>query len=127
MTTPTISDYLKYSNLQLAAEAFIVDPDTGTFRASGDDLAKVLVAGNKHASKFTASEAAKFAEHWQVLDQRANTNTGFSGTLFQCIKDDPTTRAKAGELTISFRSTEFIDDAARDNLATNTDEIKKNK
>src|SRR5690606_2922707 len=46
-----------------------------------------------------------------------------SGTVFRCIKDDPLTGAKADELVMSFRSTEFIDDAARDNMATNTLEI----
>lgn len=30
MTTPTISDYLKYANLQIAAEAFLVQ-DNGEF------------------------------------------------------------------------------------------------
>ena len=108
----------------MAAEAFIRDEKTDVLASTGQLLINALVTGNNHASKFTASEAAKFADHWQVLDQRANTNTGFSGTLFQCIKDDPTTGAKAGELTVSFRSTEFVDDAVRDNLATNTDEIK---
>jgi hypothetical protein len=52
-----------------------------------------------------------------VLDQRANTPTGFSGTLFKSNK--------TGELVMSFRSTEFIDDAARDNQATNALEIKE--
>ncbi len=28
MTPPTIADYLKYADLQMAAEAFIRDPDT---------------------------------------------------------------------------------------------------
>jgi len=43
---------------------------------------------------------------------------------FECIKGDPVTCAKAGELVLSFRSTEFIDDAAPDNPATNVLEIK---
>jgi hypothetical protein len=29
MATPTITDYLKFANLQMAAEAFIRDPKTG--------------------------------------------------------------------------------------------------
>lgn len=116
---PTIADYLKYANLQMAAEAFIRDPNTGVLRASGQQLIDVLVAGNGHASRFTQTQAEAFADAntgWTVLDQRANTSTGFSGTLFK--------NNQTGELVISFRSTEFIDDAARDNLATNTDEIK---
>lgn len=118
MTTPTIAEYLKYANLQMAAEAFIRDPETLVLASSGQELINKLVAGNGHASRFTASEAAKLsdpAKGWTILDQRANTNTGFSGTLFQ----NTITR----ELVVSFRSTEFIDDAARDNEATNKLEI----
>lgn len=111
---PTISEYLKYANLQMAAEAFLVDalgsPLAGTRYVEG------LTNGNKHSSKFTEGEATKFAAEWRVVDQRANTGTVFSGTLFQ--------NNKTGELVVSFRSTEFIDDAIRDNLATNTYEIK---
>jgi hypothetical protein len=121
MTTPTISDYLKYANLQMAAEAFLVDKKEEPLP---DNLLKAaLIEGNNHASRFTPTQAADFATHWKVLAQQPNTSTGFSGTLFECIKDDPVTGAKAGELVISFRSTEFIDDAARDNEATNK-EIK---
>lgn len=118
MTTPTLTDYLKYANLQMAAEAFIRDPLTNVLSGSGDDLAQALKAGNNHASVFTATQAQDFTDPtkgWTVLDQRANTSSGFSGTLF---KNNTT-----GELVISFRSTEFIDDAVRDSLATNTLEI----
>ena len=98
----------------MAAEAFLVKPD-GSVRT---DLSDALKEGNKHASRFTETEATAFldpATGWTVLDQCANTKTGFSGTLFK--------NNKTGELVISFRSTEFIDDAARDNQATNTIEI----
>jgi hypothetical protein len=30
MTTPTTSDLLKYADLQMAAEAFLVDPSSGS-------------------------------------------------------------------------------------------------
>ena len=113
---PTIADYLKYANLQMAAEAFLAWPDG----ALKDDIKQALIDGNNHASKFTATQADDFLTHWKVVAQCPNTTTGFSGTLFQCIQDDPATGAKAGELTISFRSTEFIDDAIRDSAATNT-------
>ena len=69
MTTPTTADYLKYANLQMAAEAFLVNPD-GSIK---DDISTALKAGNLHASKFTESEAIKFESEWKVLDQRANT------------------------------------------------------
>jgi hypothetical protein len=52
-----------------------------------------------------------------ILDQRANTRIGFSGTLFR--------NRDTNETVLSFRSTEFIDDAARDNKATNVLEIKE--
>ena len=124
MTSRTIADYLKYANLQTAAEAFIRDPDTGFLHAAGQDLANALVEGNKHTSKFTKTQADAFAVHWEVIDQRANTSTGFSGTLFKCKLTDPSQGLVEGQLGISFRSNEFIDDAVRDNLATNTYELK---
>jgi hypothetical protein len=120
MTTPTIADLLKYADLQMAAKAFLVDPNTGALVAN---LNKALTDGNDHASRFTATGANNFVQHWKVLAQQPNTATGFGGTLFECIADDPTTGAQAGEKVMSFRSTEFIDDAARDNMATNTLEI----
>ena len=46
-----------------------------------------------------------------------------SGSLFRAKKDIPGTDIKRGDLTISFRSTEFVDDATRDSQATNTFEI----
>ena len=120
MTTLTIADLLKYADLQMAAEALLVEPVTGAPR----DQNKALVNGNGRSSKFTQTQADKFLEHWVVVVQKPNTSTGFSGTLFRCVKDDPSTGAKAGELVKSFRSTEFIDDAARDNQATNSMEIR---
>ncbi|MGW8274706.1 alpha/beta hydrolase family protein [Xanthomonas axonopodis] len=125
MSQPTIAEYLSYANLQMAAEAFIRDEkNPGVFANQGQALVDALTRGNDHASRFVASQAKKFADEWQVIDQRANTKTGFSGTLFRRVRDDPATGAKAGETVLSFRSTEFIDDAARDNKATNELEIK---
>lgn len=109
MTTPTTTDYLKYANLQMAAEAFLAT-DSGEPKI-GTDFIKALTDGNLHASKFTETQAKDFADHWIAVDQRINSGTGFSGTLFKCIQDDPITGAKAGELVLSFRSTEFIDEA----------------
>jgi len=123
MPTPTISEYLKYAQLQMAAEAVIRNPLTNYLNASGDDLIRVLEAGNNRYTAFTKSEAKKFAEHWVVVDQCPNTPTGFSGTLFRCIKADPLSGANVGDRVISFRSTEFIDDAIRDSAATNKLEI----
>ncbi|AMM23268.1 calcium-binding protein [Variovorax sp. PAMC 28711] len=51
-----------------------------------------------------------------MVEHKSNTSTGFSGTLFR--------NSQTGEMVISFRSTEFADDAVRDNQATNVMEIK---
>jgi hypothetical protein len=115
MTTPTTAELLKYADLQMAAEAFLVNSQ-GT-PLTGDLYLQALIDGNNHASKFTVTQAKDFADHWIVLDQKANTPTGFSGTLFK--------NRETGELVISLRSTEFVDDAARDNQATNSMEIKE--
>ena len=112
MTTLTVSDYLKYANLQMAAEAFLVNND-GSLKTN---LIQALKDGNKHASVFTATQATDFTSQWEVVNQIPNTPSGFSGTLFR-------NRANPNELVISFRSTEFIDDAIRDSMATNTLEI----
>ena len=76
-----------------------------------------LMLGNGRASRFTQAQAEAFlADGWKIVEHRSNTETGFSGTLF---KNEST-----GELVMSFRSTEFLDDSARDNQATNSMEIK---
>ena len=81
-----------------------------------------LQEGNTHLSRFTQSEADKFASDYEVLaqcrnDPRLASGAGFSGTLFR--------NRSTGELTLSFRSTEFVDDAVRDTLATGKLEIKE--
>lgn len=121
MTTPTIADYLKYANLQMAAEAFLFDEATLHVKV---DIPKALKEGNLHASVFTQAQADAFAAQWEVLDQQANTSTGFSGTLFKAIKDNLALGIHKDELVLSFRSTEFVDDAIRDSAATNSLEIK---
>ncbi|MBN8476933.1 hypothetical protein [Sulfuritalea sp.] len=113
MAIPNTAEFLKFANLQMAAEAFLVTPIGVPL--TGQDYINALKTGNDHASKFTESEATKFASEWQVVDQRPNTTTGFSGTLFK--------NNETGELVISFRSTEFVDDAIRDSAATNTLEV----
>ncbi|WP_310449473.1 hypothetical protein [Sulfuritalea sp.] len=125
MTTLTIADYLKFANLQMAAEAFIRDEKTNALASSGTDLITALIAGNNRSLKFTQPQADAFASQWEVLDQKANTTTGFSGTLFKAIKDDPANGIRKDDLVLSFRSTEFTDDHARDNKATNELEISE--
>ena len=111
---------LKFANVQMAAEALLDRPG---------DFTGQLMYGNNRSSKFTDVQAAEFAQLWEVVEHKSNTSTGFSGTLFKAKSGAPQAlRDKygitAGELSLSFRSTEFADDAARDNQATNALEIR---
>ena len=101
---------LQYSYLQLAADASGLQVDM-----KGDDLVRPLTLGNGRITAFTAAEAKTFAAAgWTVLAHKANTGTGFSGTLFS---------DKEGNRGLAFRSTEFADDAARDNRQTNSTDL----
>ena len=111
MSKSKLSTWLEYANLQMAAEAFLIDRDTGVPRFSGDALTLALIEGNGHNTKFTSTQAAQFAAEYTVVAHQQNTGTGFSGTLF---KDTQT-----GEYTLSFRSTEFVDDVIADSVGTN--------
>ena len=111
MNNPTINDLLTFANLQMAAETFLANK-AGQLETNPK---QVLIEGNFHASRFTPTQADAFLKEWEVVAQKPTTSTGFSGTLFKNRKTD--------ELVISLRSTEFIDDAARDNEATNSLEI----
>jgi hypothetical protein len=118
MTVNSVSTYLKFANLQMAAEAIFPDA------FSGGIATNILTTGNNRSSKFTDVLAEQFVKDWEVVEHKADTTTGFSGTLFKCLTDDPARGLVKGELVMSFRSTEFADDAARDNEATNALEIK---
>jgi hypothetical protein len=119
--TDQFSQYLRFANIQMAAESlFGIQPGLGPgATASIDSMTNIsLLDGNRRSSIFTKSQAEAFlADGWQALEHISNTTTGFSGTLFRNVN--------SGELVMSFRSTEFADDAARDNQATNTLEIKE--
>lgn len=130
MTTLTVADYLKYANLQMAAEALYdfdantnlnLIPGAALLPSNGQTTIPItdawLTTGNRHASTFTPTQVALsgLTTDWVVVEHKSNTTTGFSGTLFK-NKDD-------GKLVLSFRSTEFIDDTTRDSEATNSLEI----
>ena len=121
MKVSTIADYLKYANLQMAAEAFLVNPD-GFVK---DDILRALLDGNKRSTKFTQPQAEEFNKLWQVVDQCPNTPTGFSGTLFKARDNVEALGIHKDDLVVSFRSTEFIDDSARDSEGTDKLEIAK--
>ncbi len=126
MANQTITT-LKYANLQMAAEALygLKSTTPGTIRSLPTIGQQFLTDGNDHASRFTTTQATEFAKEWKVVEHISNTKTGFSGTLFECLKDDEAKGLKQGDLVLSFRSTAFIDDSARDNQATNALEIKE--
>ena len=93
---PTIADYLKYANLQMAAEAlygFDANQNPGIAPWTKLDISNGpraidpnwLKTGNRHASKFTPTEVelSKLTTDWVVVEHVSNTETGFSGTLFK--------------------------------------------
>lgn len=123
--TSEITTYLKYANVQMAAEALLVGIGKPPSTTTSDPISvATLTNGNNHASRFTKEAAEQFVKDWAVVEHISNTATGFSGTLFKARQDDAARGIRQGELVLSFRSTEFIDDAARDNQATNSMEIK---
>lgn len=137
MSAPTIAETLKFACLQMAAEALygLVAVSTEPNQPppalrpgqpiDGQIDPAWLTTGNLHASKFAATEATRFAGLWEVVEHISNTTTGFSGTLFKAKETRPDLGIVKDELVLCFRSTEFIDDHARDNTATNVLEIKE--
>ncbi|PAU66640.1 hypothetical protein BZL41_00565, partial [Pseudomonas sp. PIC25] len=90
MNMLNIADYLKYANMQMAAEALYDSNATkgplkpGKIYVGGITQA-FLETGNEHASKFTKTqvELSGLTSDWVVVEHLSNTSTGFSGTLFK--------------------------------------------
>jgi hypothetical protein len=107
--------------MQMAAEAFLLEgADLGVIQPDNVIRAR-LERGNFHAARFMPVQAEQFVADYEVLAQFRNDpqlpgGAGFSGTLF--------VNRSTGERTLSFRSTEFIDDAVRDSTSTSQLEIK---
>jgi hypothetical protein len=120
MTPNLISDLQTFANVQMAAEAIYPNGFT-----TGPILPSYLTTGNRRNSKFPVKLAAQFAIEWEIIDHLPNTGTGFSGTLFKCLVTDPARGLSVGQLVMSLRSTEFVDDAARDSKATNELEVRE--
>ena len=140
MNTFSSSELLIYANLQIAAETLygLLEKPAGdpNILMNNNDISDInaelfkensyeglLTQGNNHTSIFSQTQAEQFAQDWQVVQHMNNTKTGFSGTLFKATHDIENTNIKDGDLVISFRSTEFVEDNVRDNIATNTLEI----
>ena len=120
MANGEIIRFLEFANIQMAAEAFLSRSiDDVPNRPPSNQLLARLQDGNTHATKFLLPQASQFISDYEVLAQYRNdplltTGSGFSGTLFRTKVTDPARGLVAGELTLSFRSSEFIDDAVRD-------------
>jgi len=123
MADNQINKLLEFANMQMAAEAFLLrNIDGGLLPTDSPTIRLRLEAGNTHASRFTAVQAEQFTADYEVVTQYRNDplqtgGAGFSGTLFK--------NRTTGELTLSFRSTEFLDDAVRDSKSTNELELKE--
>jgi len=118
--TNEVTTYLKYANLQIAAEALFefnhLRPTGSAGPGSTASYPTInpvyLTDGNNRSSKLTSTQAQQFInDGWTVVEHISNTTTGFSGTLFRALRDDEARGIKAGEQVLSFRSTEFADDA----------------
>jgi hypothetical protein len=135
---PSAAEMLEMAKLQIVAETFLegklednenrVPSPRKSYEKDDIRINKdLLTYGNNHTSKLTKAQAEQFVQDWEVISYMPITDTGFSGTLFrakQPIKDDKgNVIVEKDQLVMSFRSTEFIDDSARDNQATNTLEI----
>ena len=136
---PNAATLLEFANLQVAAEALygkkksqpnwkdnVVNAKPNSEKNNEKEgfveiLVRDLTTGNERTSRFTKTQAAEFAQKWEIVSHIASTGTGFSGTLFRATEKAASTETgiNKGDLVISFRSTEFIDDSARDNQATN--------
>jgi hypothetical protein len=123
MTTQA-STLLKFANLQMAAESlFEVLPSDapGQIKSASSMNQASLILGNTRSSKFTTAQAAEFAADWKVVEHKSNTATGFSGTLFECLRTDVARGLYQGELCLSLRSTEFLDDVDLRRILTHLD------
>ena len=78
MTTSAIATYLKFANLQMAAEAFLTDQAGALLK--DELLANALIAGNHHTSRFPEVVAQEFLNDYEIVAQQPNTSTGFSGS-----------------------------------------------
>lgn len=73
-----------------------------------DNLIAELQNADFNGMKFSATQAAEFAANWQVVSHQANTNSGFSATLFKHIGNDPNSGYTSGELVYAIRGTELL-------------------
>lgn len=116
--TTTVRSWLDYAQLQSAAECYLHDINLSS---KAQVTAKLIEGANNAplqgkvpndpilagATRFTDAQAEWFTTNYEIVTHYPNDSSGFSATLFRRTKDDPITGAKAGEYTLSFRSTEY--------------------
>lgn len=61
--------------------------------------------------QFSATQAAEFAKNWAVVNHQPNAASGYSGTVFKYIGNDPNSGFTNGQLVFAQRGTEpgFLD------------------
>ena len=91
---PNAATLLEFANLQVAAEALYVlnehemknIPLGSTSQIKGIINPELLKFGNNRTSRFTKTQAAEFAQKWEIVSHIANTGTGFSSTPSRQLK-----------------------------------------
>ena len=80
-----MSDPRKFYDLAALAEASYVFFNLLNENYSDDKVKMALRDDNneKFGGRFTATQAADFVTHWQVISHQENTDSGFSATLFK--------------------------------------------
>ena len=90
---PNAATLLEFASLQVAAEALYGKQDVVPNWEKKTNLfnenlisPKLLIDGNNRTSRFTDTQAAEFAQKWEIVSHIANTGTGFSSTPSRQLK-----------------------------------------
>lgn len=121
MSQNQAKQWYEFSLQQMAAESYLhlIDP------SRPDSLREILQYGNNHpnyyasptdptlpgATRMTDKQVDEFDANFDIIAHAPNDESGLSMTLFRRKADDPSTGAKAGDYTVSFRSTEFANES----------------
>ena len=81
MPSLTVAEYLKFANLQMAAEAlYNFDANKNSNLIPGQDATGLLTAdnlttGNRHASAFAPTQVtfSQLTDDWAVVEHKSNT------------------------------------------------------
>ncbi len=97
------NDTLKLFELAQIAEASYASLQTAI--NNKDELIARLIERDGIAYKFSPIQAAEFADNWKVVSHQPDTASGYSGTLFEYIGNDPDSGFTNGELVFAQRGT----------------------